>query len=95
MCGKTRRDKIRNDNISEGVGVALIVEKMMKIRLRWFGHVERRLLDHMKSIPITRDRGRARKTIRETIKKNLVINELYMIYDRTLWRHLIHLADLS
>jgi hypothetical protein len=49
----------------------------------------------MKSIPITRDRGRARKTIRETIKKKLVINELYMIYDRILWRHLIHLADLS
>jgi hypothetical protein len=60
MCGKTRRDKIRNDNISEGVGVALIVEKMMKIRLRWFGHVERRLLDQMKGIQITRGSGRAR-----------------------------------
>jgi len=34
---------------------------------------------------ITRDRGRPRKIIRETIKKDLVINELdpNMVYDRT------------
>jgi len=42
MFSKTRRGKIRNDNISERVGVAPIVEKMVETRLRWFGHVERR-----------------------------------------------------
>ena len=45
MCGKTRRDKIRNDTIRESVGVAPIVEKMVGNRLRWFGHVERRHVD--------------------------------------------------
>jgi len=68
---------------------------MVETRLRWFGHVERRhvgsilRVDQMKSGQITRDRGRPRKTIRETIK-NLEINELHrdMKYVRTLWRRL-------
>jgi len=36
MCGKTRRDMIRNDNIRERVGVAHIVENMVETRLMWF-----------------------------------------------------------
>jgi len=75
---------------------------MVENRLRWFGHVEKRLVDsvvkrvnRMKDSQITRGRGRLRKTIRETIKKGLYINELdpNMVYDITLWRNLIHLAD--
>jgi len=44
---------------------------------------------------IPRGRGRPIKTIRETIKIDLGINELdrNMVYDRTLWRRLIHVAD--
>jgi len=45
---------------------------------------------------ITRARGRPRKTIRETIRKDLEINKLdpNMGYDnRTLWRNLIYVAD--
>jgi len=43
----------------------------------------------------TRGRGRPRKPIRETIQKDLEINELNrnMVYDRVLWCHLIHVAD--
>jgi len=81
MCGKTRRDRIGNDNIRGRTRVARIVEKMMETRLRWFGHVERRPIgslvrrvDRMEGIQITRGRGRPRKTIRETIKKDLEIN---------------------
>jgi hypothetical protein len=33
MCGKTRQDSIRNDNIRERVGVTRIVEKMWKLGL--------------------------------------------------------------
>jgi hypothetical protein len=45
----------------------------------------------MESRRITRGKGRPRKTITKTIKKDLVINELDrdMIYDRTLWWCLI------
>ena len=38
-------NKIRNDHISERVGVTSISEKMRDYRLRWYGHVQRRELD--------------------------------------------------
>jgi hypothetical protein len=63
--------------------VAHIVEKMVENRLGWFGHLERsivdsvvRRLDQMEGIQIIRGRGRPRKTTRETVMKDLEINEL-------------------
>jgi len=46
---------------------------------------------------ITRGRGRLGKTIRETIWKDLEINELNqnIVYDRTLWHNLIYVADTT
>ena len=38
MCGKTRRDKVRNEDIRAKIAVASIEEKREN-RLRWFGHV--------------------------------------------------------
>ena len=54
-----------------------------------------RRVDQMEEIQVKRGRGRPRKTIRETIRKDLDVNELdpNLAYDRTLWRHLIHVAD--
>ena len=57
MCGKIRKDKVRNERIRKMIEVAPIEEKMResiievapieeKIRenqLRWFGHIQRRL----------------------------------------------------
>ena len=39
MCGNTRRDKVRNEDIRTKIGVASIEEKMRENRLRWFDHV--------------------------------------------------------
>lgn len=36
MCVKTSRDRVRNDIISERVGVAAIVKNIVETRLRWF-----------------------------------------------------------
>jgi len=45
-----------------------------------------RRVDQIEGSQITRGRGRPRKTIRETIRKDLEINELEkdMVFDRTL-----------
>jgi len=84
------------------VGVAPIVEKLVGNRLRWFGHVERRLVDavvrrvdQMEESQVKRGKGRPRKTIRETIRRDLEVNvsDRNFVYDITLWRHLIHVAD--
>ena len=73
--------------------VAPIVEKLVENRLKWFGQVERRpvdavvrRVDQMEESWVKRGRESFRKTIRETIRKDLEVNELYpsMVYDRTL-----------
>ena len=102
MSGKTRHDRIRNDSIRERVGVVPIVEKLVENRFRCFGHVERRpveavirKVDQMEESQVKRGKGRPRKTIRKVIRKDLEVNELdpNLVYDRTLWRNLIHVAD--
>ena len=45
MCGNTRRDKVRNEDIRTKIGVASIKEKMRKNHLRCFGHVRHRPTD--------------------------------------------------
>jgi len=45
MCGNTRRDKVRNEDIHIKIGVASIEENMRENYLRWFGHVRRRPAD--------------------------------------------------
>jgi hypothetical protein len=40
ICGHTRRDRIRNDDIRERLGVAPVEEKLVQHRLRWFGHMQ-------------------------------------------------------
>ena len=45
MCGNTRRDKVRNEDIRIKIGVTFIEEKMRENHLRWFGHVRRRPTD--------------------------------------------------
>ena len=77
----------------ERVGVAPIVEKLVENRLRWFKHVERRpvdavvrRVDQIEKSHVKRGRGRPKKTIRETNRKDLEVNKLdsNLVYDRTL-----------
>jgi len=53
------------------------------------------MVDQMEESQVKRGKRRPRKTIRETIRKDLEVNELdpNMVYNRTLWRNLIHVAD--
>ena len=45
ICGHTRRDRVRNDDIRDRLGVAPIEEKFVQHQLRLFGHVQRRPLE--------------------------------------------------
>ena len=51
----------------------------------------------MEGSSVARGRGRPTKIIGETIKRDLDVNGLNinMIYNRTLWCHLIHVADAT
>jgi hypothetical protein len=40
ICGNTRRDRVRNDDIRERLRVAPVEEKLVQHRLRWFGHIQ-------------------------------------------------------
>ena len=102
MCGHTRKDKIGNEDIRGKVGVAEIVGKMRENRLRWFGHVQRRptdapirRCDYGTEVQGRRGRGRPRKTLEETLRKDLEYLDLTedMTQDRTQWRSKIHIAD--
>jgi hypothetical protein len=45
ICSHTRRDRVRNDDIRERLGVAPVEEKLVQHRLRWFGHIQRRSVE--------------------------------------------------
>jgi hypothetical protein len=78
ICGHTRRDRVRNDDIHERLGVLPVEEKLMQYRLRWFGHMQRRPVE----APIRngvirrtgnkkRGRGRTSLTCDESVKRDL------------------------
>ncbi|RXH70607.1 hypothetical protein DVH24_013353 [Malus domestica] len=78
MCGHTRKDKIRNEDIRGKVGVTEIVGKLRENRLRWFRHVQRRpsdasvrRYDYGTEVQGRRGRGRPRKTLEKTLRKDL------------------------
>jgi hypothetical protein len=78
ICGHTRKDQIRNDDIRDKLGVAPIQEKLVQHRLRWFGHIQRRssetsVRSGILSRPenIRRGRGRPRLIWEEAIKRYL------------------------
>jgi len=102
MCGKTRKDRIRNEIIREKVGATKIEDKMRENRLRWYGHIQRRHLD----VPVrksdrivvsgeARGRGRPKLTWVEVVNKDMRIMNVteHMVLNRAEWRNMIHVAD--
>lgn len=44
MCGRIRKDKIRNEYTKGAVGVVQIKDKIMENRFRWYVHVQQRFV---------------------------------------------------
>jgi hypothetical protein len=102
FCGHTRRDRVRNEEIRDRVGVAPIEEKLIQHRLRWFGHVQRRPPEASlhsgvlkRGDNVRRGRGRPRLIWDETVKRDLkewnIANELVMC--RSVWRLVINVPE--
>ncbi|XP_060179517.1 B3 domain-containing protein REM17-like isoform X4 [Lycium barbarum] len=95
MCGHTRNDRIRNEDIRDKVGVASVEDKMREARLRWFGHVKRRDTDapvrrceRLAMDGFRRGRGRPKKYWGEVIRHDMAQLQLTedMTLDRRVWR---------
>jgi hypothetical protein len=102
ICGHTRRDQVRNDDIRERLGVTPVEEKLVQHRLRWFEYMQRRPAE----APIRngvirqtdnkkRDRGRPNLTWKESVKRDLknwcITKELAL--DRREWKLAIHVLE--
>ena len=71
-------DRVRNDDICDRLEVASIEEKLVQHRLRWFDHVQMRLLEApmhcgvlSQANNMKRGRGRPKLTQGEAIKRYL------------------------
>jgi hypothetical protein len=101
ICGHTR-DRVRNDDIRERLGVAPVEEKLVQHHLRWFGHIQWRPAEapiHNGVIRRTdnkkRGRGRLNLTWEESIKRDLknwcITKELAL--NRREWKLAIHVPE--
>ncbi|KAL6501643.1 hypothetical protein OROGR_026776 [Orobanche gracilis] len=86
----------------EKVKVASIEDKMMENRLRWFGHVRRRLVDaQVKRLEswgtsnIVKGGGRLTKTWINVIENDIRFPEIgeSMAMKRQMWREIIRVVD--
>ncbi|KAG2581508.1 hypothetical protein PVAP13_6KG039370 [Panicum virgatum] len=102
ICGHTRMDRVRNDDIWDRLGIAPMEEKFIQHRLRWFGHVQRRppkapvhsgILKHDGNM--RRARGQPKLTWEETIRRDLkdwsIPRDLSL--DRSAWKAAIHVPE--
>jgi hypothetical protein len=78
ICGNTRRDRIRHDDIRERLGVAPVEEKLVQHRLRWFEHIQQRPVEAPVHSGIIRRSGNEKKgrvrpnlTWEESVKRDL------------------------
>jgi hypothetical protein len=102
IYGHTRRDRVRNDDIHERLGVAPVEEKLVQHRLRWFGHMQQRHAEALirnrvirRTDNKKRDRGRPNLTWEESMKRDLkdwcITKELAL--DRREWKIAIHVSE--
>ena len=103
ILGVSLRDKKRNEDIRETLGVACITDKVREARMRWYGHVMRKEDDNcIKRIMNAevygrRSRGRQKKRWRDMIQEDLKTLKLKKedAANRDKWRGRINVAGPS
>ena len=77
MCGVTRRDKVRNEQIRVTTIVVQASKKITEKRLKWYGHMSRMKEEHIVrimlyvDIPGKRRRGRPTLTWKDACKRDM------------------------
>ena len=102
ICGHIRRDRVRNDDIRDRLGVIPIKKKLIQHQSRWFGHVQWRppevpvrsgILRQDRNVK--RGRGRPKLIWVEAIKGDLkgwnIPKDLAL--DRSDWKTAIHVPE--
>src|ERR1043165_3590801 len=97
MCGVTLRDRTSTLDGMKRLDVEKVVD-MVRSRLRWFGHVERKeecdWVSACRNIKVagSRSRGRPKKAWMEFVDNEMSVLRLKreMTKDRDLWRGAIH-----
>ncbi|VDO82921.1 unnamed protein product [Haemonchus placei] len=100
-CGWTRLDRVTNEEVRTAMQTAPVQLKMREQRVRWFGHVPRRLQSHSIreamefEVQGKRPRGASKKRWRDVIKKDLAEAKVTAedAVDRMIWRRLTRTAD--
>jgi hypothetical protein len=102
IYGNIRRDRVRNDDIRERLGVALVEEKLVQHHLRWFDHIQQRPAEAPVRNGVIRrtdnekkNRAHPNLTWEESVKRDLkdwcITKELAL--DRREWKLAIHVPE--
>nr|GEW69580.1 hypothetical protein [Tanacetum cinerariifolium] len=101
-CGKTMIDIISNGVFRAALDVDSIIDKMREERLRWFGHVKRRLqsapVRRVEAMVVEGSRRKGRPKLRWEDRLKMDMKELClskdMTYGRNSWRDRIRISSL-
>lgn len=92
ICGHTR-DRVRNDDIRDMLGVALIVEKLVQHPLKQFGYVQRSEILGCNSNR-KRDNGKVEvELVKGDLKSWNILKDF--VLNRSAWTIVIHVPNLD
>ena len=98
--GKTREDRIRNEEVRSRTGVVELGQKLRETRLRWLGHIIRREESYvgrrMRTLVVgRRRRGRPKRRWQDCIDDDLraIARKEKDALDRKEWRRIIRTGD--
>ena len=96
MAGVTRRDQVSSEEVARRCGVGMLGDALLRRRLGWFGHVERRdepdALGRVRLVeaPGHRPPGRPKKTWKKNMEElNRFQLRAVQAQDRSGWRSII------
>ncbi|XP_051788839.1 uncharacterized protein LOC127529415 [Erpetoichthys calabaricus] len=99
--GVTRMDRIRNQYIRRSAQVRRLGDKVRVVRLRWFGHVQRRDAEYIGrrilriELPGKRKRGRPKRRFMDVVREDMQVMGVTEqdAEDRKVWKKMIHCGN--